>query len=126
MSYALWDVLTCRPTACCSPGGFERHMETLTRPMRSKSPKGRDFLKAKTRHTTNNDEIDEEEEEDGSEDDQEEEEEEGEEENEELTGHGAQSRRMRGNISDHERDLLAEKPWALRGEVHSHDRPQNR
>lgn len=44
----------------------------------------------------------------------------------ELTGHGVHSRRMKGKISDQERELLAEKPWALRGEVHSHDRPQNR
>lgn len=43
-----------------------------------------------------------------------------------LTGHSASSRRMQGKISDQEKELLAEKPWALRGEVHSHDRPQNR
>eukprot|EP00904_Undaria_pinnatifida_P004878 jgi/Undpi1/151/HiC_scaffold_1.g00148.m1 len=42
-----------------------------------------------------------------------------------LTGHGARSKRMKGKISDQEKELLAEKPWALRGEVHSHDRPQN-
>ncbi|CBJ31506.1 conserved unknown protein [Ectocarpus siliculosus] len=54
---------------------------------------------------------------------------EGEEEEEEETGvlsaHVQHSRRMKSKISDQERELLAEKPWALRGEVHSHDRPQN-
>lgn len=63
------------------------------------------------------------EEEDSSEGEGEEEEEEDE---EGLTAHGEQSRRMKGKITDQERELLAEKPWALRGEVHSHDRPQNR
>lgn len=43
-----------------------------------------------------------------------------------LTAHTERSRRMKGKITDQERELLAEKPWALRGEVHSHDRPQNR
>lgn len=78
----------------------------------------------------------EEEEEDGdaeSEGDEEEDEdeEEGDEEEEEegagvLSAHVERSRRMKSKISDQERELLAEKPWALRGEVHSHDRPQNR
>lgn len=43
-----------------------------------------------------------------------------------LTPHGVHARGMNGKISDQEKELLAEKPWALRGEVHSHDRPQNR
>lgn len=64
------------------------------------------------------------EEEDGSDEEEDEEEEEDDETG--LTGHGARSRRMKGKISDQEKELLAEKPWALRGEVHSHDRPQNR
>lgn len=68
-------------------------------------------------------EGDEEEEEDSSEE-EDEEEEEGDGAN--LTAHTENSRRMKGKITDQERELLAEKPWALRGEVHSHDRPQNR
>ncbi|CAN0468834.1 unnamed protein product, partial [Ectocarpus sp. 8 AP-2014] len=69
---------------------------------------------------------------DGDDDDDEEDEDssndEGEEEEEEsgaLSEHVQHSRRMKSKISDQERELLAEKPWALRGEVHSHDRPQN-
>ncbi|CAM9426697.1 unnamed protein product [Ectocarpus sp. 6 AP-2014] len=53
------------------------------------------------------------------------EEEEEEEETGVLSAHVQHSRRMKSKISDQERELLAEKPWALRGEVHSHDRPQN-
>ncbi|CAB1113499.1 unnamed protein product [Ectocarpus sp. CCAP 1310/34] len=67
------------------------------------------------------DDVDDEEDEDASND-------EGEEEKEEagvLSAHVQHSRRMKSKISDQERELLAEKPWALRGEVHSHDRPQN-
>ena len=43
-----------------------------------------------------------------------------------LTAHGEHSRRMKGSISFNEHELLAEKPWALRGEIKSQDRPQNR
>ncbi|CAN0513326.1 unnamed protein product, partial [Ectocarpus sp. 12 AP-2014] len=67
------------------------------------------------------DDVDDEGDEDASND-------EGEEEEEEagvLSAHVQHSRRMKSKISDQERELLAEKPWALRGEVHSHDRPQN-
>ena len=70
-------------------------------------------------------EGDEEEEDSGDEDDDDDEEEE-EEDGANLTAHTEHSRRMKGKITDQERELLAEKPWALRGEVHSHDRPQNR
>ena len=70
-------------------------------------------------------EGDEEEEGSGDEDDDDEEEEE-EEDGANMTAHTEHSRRMKGKITDQERELLAEKPWALRGEVHSHDRPQNR
>lgn len=49
-----------------------------------------------------------------------------EEEENEVSAHGERSRRMKANISFHEEELLSEKPWALRGEVHSHDRPENR
>lgn len=45
---------------------------------------------------------------------------------ESLTGHAAYSKRMKGRINDQEKELLAEKPWALRGEIHSNDRPENR
>lgn len=68
-------------------------------------------------------EGDEDEEEDGSSEGEEEEEEE---DGANLTAHTEHSKRMKGKITDQERELLAEKPWALRGEVHSHDRPQNR
>lgn len=43
-----------------------------------------------------------------------------------LKGHAGHVLRMNGKITDLERELMAEKPWALRGEVHSTDRPQNR
>ena len=74
------------------------------------------------------------EEDDGGEGGEEEDSSEGEDEQEEeededggtLTAHTEHSRRMKSKITDQERELLAEKPWALRGEVHSHDRPQNR
>lgn len=44
----------------------------------------------------------------------------------EVSAHGERSRRIKANISLQEEELLSEKPWALRGEVHSHDRPENR
>lgn len=43
-----------------------------------------------------------------------------------LTRHAAHSKRMKGKINEQERELMAEKPWALRGEVQSSDRPENR
>lgn len=58
--------------------------------------------------------------------DEDENEDEDDEDEDDLTGHGVHLKRMKGKISDQEKELLAEKPWALRGEVHSHDRPQNR
>ncbi|CAN0390344.1 unnamed protein product [Ectocarpus sp. 12 AP-2014] len=70
------------------------------------------------------DDVDDEGDEHASNDEGEEEEEE-EEEAGVLSAHVHHSRRMKSKISDQERELLAEKPWALRGEVHSHDRPQN-
>lgn len=53
-------------------------------------------------------------------------EEDDEEEENEMSAHGERSRRIKANISLQEEELLSEKPWALRGEVHSHDRPENR
>lgn len=47
-------------------------------------------------------------------------------EDESLTGHAAYSKQMKGRITEQERELLAEKPWALRGEIQSNDRPENR
>lgn len=47
-------------------------------------------------------------------------------EDEDLTGHAAHSKRMKGKIDSQERELMAEKPWSLRGEVKSSDRPENR
>lgn len=43
-----------------------------------------------------------------------------------VTAHAAHSKRMKGKINEQERELIAEKPWALRGEVHSTHRPENR
>lgn len=93
------------------------------RPIR-KPQKKVSFSQPKTSRRKGAQEDQQEEQEEDEED--EDEDEEDEEEDEDETEHGAQSRRMKGRISDQERELLAEKPWALRGEVHSHDRPQNR
>lgn len=43
-----------------------------------------------------------------------------------LTQHGAHASKMKGRIADAEQDLLAEKPWMMRGEVHGKERPENR
>lgn len=42
------------------------------------------------------------------------------------TTHAIVAKRMKSRITDQEQELVAEKPWALRGEVHSGNRPQNR
>lgn len=85
-------------------------------------------MASKQNRRRRDDEDDEEEEEDEGSSDGSDEEDDDEDDDDEtgLTGHGARSRHMKGKISDQEKELLAEKPWALRGEIHSHDRPQNR
>ncbi|CAM9269203.1 unnamed protein product [Choristocarpus tenellus] len=55
----------------------------------------------------------------------EEEEEEEEREEEELTLHAEKARKMKLKVSELERELLAEKPWALKGEIRAKDRPEN-
>ncbi|CAM9199068.1 unnamed protein product [Laminaria digitata] len=108
-------------------GGGIKHSDFFDGGSKPRKNKGSMAPKPNRRRRDEEQEEEEDKDEEEEEDEDEEEDDEEEEDDDEtrLTGHSARSKRMKGKISDQEKELLAEKPWALRGEVHSHDRPQN-